>query len=283
MDDIEFRRRLDALRSRRSGARDGMHGTRADASPCSRASTGATPIPDAEAAASGAGPVDASTPDGSAPPVALEGTLGGCEQRGPGWACWCVMTPVESSGIDAAALHRLGSTLVLDLETGGLAGTPVFLIGAIVLDGEGALRVQQWMARDYAEEASILRALAERATRAATWVTFNGKTFDVPFLLDRALVHRVPLPAPTEHVDLLPRARRRWGKRFSDCRLTTLERGVLGRTRLGDVPGRDVPDLFHHFIRTGNARPLRAVLEHNRQDLLACLELLGLLEGDVRL
>jgi len=46
------------------------------------------------------------------------------------------------------------------------------------------------------------------------------------------------------------------------------------RTRVGDVPSSQVPHLFHHFYRTGNARPLAPVLEHNRIDLVSCAELL---------
>ena len=63
-------------------------------------------------------------------------------------------------------------------------------------------------------------------------------------------------------------------------RLETLEQHVLSRTRVGDVPSCDVPDLFHHFVRTRNAAPLRPVLEHNQLDLVSCAELLLQLARD---
>jgi uncharacterized protein YprB with RNaseH-like and TPR domain len=93
-------------------------------------------------------------------------------------------------------------------------------------------------------------------------------------LHDRAVVHRVKLPSPRVHIDLLHAARRAWRGRLPDFRLATLERQVLQRARVGDIPSRDVPDLFHHFMRTGNAGPLRPVLEHNRLDLASATELL---------
>jgi hypothetical protein len=164
-------------------------------------------------------------------------------------------------------------TLVVDIETGGFAGTPVFLIGVVPLDAS-PLIVHQWLARDYPEETAILQRLARFARRRDHWISFNGKSFDVPFLRDRATVHRIDLPAPAVHVDLLHAARRHWRAEVSDCRLQTLEREVLGRERLGDVPSSDVPDLFHHFVRTGNAAPLRPVLEHNRIDLVSSAELM---------
>ena len=169
-------------------------------------------------------------------------------------------------------------TLVLDIETGGFSGTPVFLIGVVALDSR-PLQVEQWLARDYPEEETILRRFAQWARRRRMWVTFNGKSFDAPFVLDRARVHGIELRPPEVHVDLLHAARRRWRAKLPDCRLETLERQVLERVRVGDVPSCDVPDLFHHFIRTGNAAPLRPVLEHNRIDLVSSTELLLQLYG----
>lgn len=164
-------------------------------------------------------------------------------------------------------------TLILDLETGGFAGMPVFLIG-LVLPDRRPLSVVQLLARDYPEEEAIVQALAELAASRDTWVTFNGRSFDEPFLRDRATLHRVRLPVPRVHIDLLHAARRAWRGRVPNFRLVTLEEHILGRPRVGDVPGSDVPDIFHHFIRTGNAAPLRPVLEHNRIDLISATELL---------
>lgn len=165
-------------------------------------------------------------------------------------------------------------TMVLDIETGGFSGTPAFLIGVLLLDPDGA-RIVQWLARDYPEESAVVRCFMNLAADYPIWISFNGKSFDAPFLRDRATLHRSRPVEPDEHIDLLHVARRRWRDELPDCRLTTIEREVLGRTRLDDVPGRDVPDLFHHFIRTGNATPLRPVLEHNRRDLITTIELLG--------
>jgi uncharacterized protein YprB with RNaseH-like and TPR domain len=184
-----------------------------------------------------------------------------------------VMAPTLLPTPDLRAPCDPRRTIVVDIETGGFAGTEVFLIGVVLLD-EWPLRVVQWLARDYPEEAGILRAMAALARRYDTWVTFNGKSFDEPFLRDRAAVHRVTLPQPAEHIDLLHHARRRWRSGLPNCKLQTLEQYLLGWQRVGDVPSCDIPDLFHHFIRTGNAAPVRPILEHNQLDLTSCTELL---------
>lgn len=223
----------------------------------------------------------------------LAESVGGSAIERDGAGCWfverlatdlCDETARELAELPTVlALHDakpasitldLADTLVLDIETGGFVGTPVFLIGVIRPDLR-PLRIEQWLVRDYPDEAGVLGQLAAVAADRRTWVTFNGRTFDAPFVADRAALHRVALAMPREHVDLLHIARRRYRRTLADCRLETLERAVLGRERIGDVPGRDTPDLFHHFIRTGNARPLRGVVEHNQRDLLTSLALLA--------
>jgi uncharacterized protein YprB with RNaseH-like and TPR domain len=181
------------------------------------------------------------------------------------WQAQLLATPV--AGLDPAR------TLVIDIETGGFSGTEVFLIGLVPLDLR-PLRVVQFLARDYPEEEAILRGLAELGAQRDTWVTFNGKTFDEPFLRDRAARYRVPLKPPMVHVDVLHAARRRLRGQVSNCKLQTLEQHLLGWQRVGDVPGAEIPELFHHFMRTGNAAPIRPVLEHNQLDLISCTELL---------
>lgn len=218
--------------------------------------------------------------------------VGGEERPFANGCCWVIETPFEraceihavpadvfaceryhDAGYGDPLCIRPQQTLVVDIETGGFAGTPVFLIGVVPLDAR-PLRVIQFLARDYPEERAILHGLLEASAGRDTWVTFNGKSFDEPMLRDRATLHRLCLPRPRIHVDLLHAARRTWGRDLPNCRLGTLEAQVLGRPRVGDIPSSDVPELFHHFIRTGNAAPLRPVLLHNQIDLVSSTELL---------
>jgi uncharacterized protein YprB with RNaseH-like and TPR domain len=166
--------------------------------------------------------------------------------------------------------HR---TVVIDIETCGLAGMPIFLIGLLLPDVR-PLTVTQLFARRPAEEPAILAAVARILATRDMWVSFNGKSFDEPFIRERAALHRVPLPATRVHVDVLHAARRAWRETLPNCRLVTLEEHVLRRPRVGDVPSSDVPALYQHYVRTGHARPLRPVLEHNQIDIVSTTELL---------
>lgn len=162
--------------------------------------------------------------------------------------------------------------LFIDTETTGLAGSVVFLLGAMrVLDDD--VRLVQVFARNYAEEFELAVSWSEMLADATRLVSFNGKSFDVPLLRDRLGYHGITEPPQPPHVDLLHHARRRWGGRLPDCRLQTLERELCGRHRAGDIPGDEIPGVYHHFVRTGDARDILSVFHHNALDILTLADI----------
>ena len=103
-------------------------------------------------------------------------------------------------------------------------------------------------------------------------MTYNGKSFDLPLIETRFALHRLETPfAGLPHVDMLHPARRLWrGSRTSGVPpAVTLEQTLCGYVREGDVPGFEIPSRYFHYVRAGDARPLAAVFEHNRLDLLS--------------
>ena len=194
------------------------------------------------------------------------------ERRRPHWGTLPEGPPGEPelAALRAAGLSR---ALFLDLETCGLAASPVFLAGTMHWNGADFV-LRQYFARHYGEEAALLAALAAELPRHALLVTFNGRSYDAPFLAARALTHGVALRFPPGHVDLLHLARRRWRDVLPDCRLQTLERRVCRRWRSGDVPGDEVPGLYHDFVRRGDAWRLVPVFHHNLLDVITMAEIL---------
>ena len=171
--------------------------------------------------------------------------------------------------------------LFLDLETTGLftgAGTQAFLVGCAAVDGD-SIRVRQFLMPGFEHERAVLAELTAWAAAHGALVTYNGKTFDVPLIETRFLFHRLPFPlAATPHLDMLHAARRLWRGRpitagpdpdESSCSLSVLEKHLAGLHRVGDVPGFEIPSRYFQFVRDGDARPLEAVLEHNRLDLIS--------------
>ncbi|MFQ5489671.1 MAG: ribonuclease H-like domain-containing protein [Phycisphaerae bacterium] len=163
--------------------------------------------------------------------------------------------------------------LFVDLETCGFAGTPVFLVGTLYHDGTDLI-AEQLLARTYEEESAIVARVAQLAADRRLLITFNGKTFDWPFLRDRASVHRIDLVEPVHHCDLLHVVRRRYRHILPDCKLQTLEVFVCRRRRQGDIAGADIPAAYHDYVRTGDARLIKEVVHHNYLDLVTLADLL---------
>lgn len=169
---------------------------------------------------------------------------------------------------------RTPSLAVLDIETCGFSSMPAFLVGILHVTADEIV-MRQGLARDYAEEASLMEWSRECLSNAGGVVSFNGKSFDMRYLRERVAYHRLPEIDEPPHLDLLYVARRIWGGELPNCRLQTLETALFGQHRRGDIPGYAIPHVYHAFVDNGDARDLATVLEHNRLDIMTLAELLA--------
>jgi uncharacterized protein YprB with RNaseH-like and TPR domain len=167
-------------------------------------------------------------------------------------------------------------TALIDTETAGLHGRPLFMIGMARLLRDDLI-LTQYFARSYPEEAGLLHEFASVLPDLDLLISFNGKAFDWPFVRDRMVYHRLRCDHSFAHLDLLHAARRRWRARLPNCKLQTLERYLCGRWRSGDIPGDQIPQHYHDFVREQDARLIAPVFHHNRLDLITMVELLAAL------
>jgi len=165
--------------------------------------------------------------------------------------------------------------LFLDLETTGLHRGLIVLLGFMTLGpGERPLTATQLFARDHDEEAPMLEEFLEVMRARPVLVTFNGRSFDAPYLESRLRFHGYFEPLRFAHVDLLHLARRLWGARLPNCRLVTLERHLFGRRRVEDLPGSEVPRVWEDYVRYHDLRDLPGIWGHNLRDLATLAEVL---------
>ena len=210
------------------------------------------------------------------------------QRRPGGLICHVSRVPLNSAIYDlpASGLRRIGwagprfdvrRCLFLDTETTGLshgAGTVAFLVGVGWVDG-GELVIEQYMLREYADEPELIDRLARRMEAFDCVCTFNGRTFDMPLLETRFTMCRMrDRWRDIENLDLITPARRAWKLRLGSCRLCNLEAEILGRPRVDDLPGSEVPARFFEFLRTGDEALLTDIVDHNRQDIATLIELL---------
>lgn len=168
--------------------------------------------------------------------------------------------------------HR---ALLLDLETCGLAGAALFLVGVLRwIDEEPTIELL--FARNWSEEAAVLASLWARLREVDVLATYNGKSFDWPMVMDRSrrhLLHKRQTLREPAHVDLLHHARRKWRAVLPDCKLQTIEQRVCRRPRGADIPGSQIPAAYDAYVRTGCEQQMRLVRQHNAQDLVTLLDI----------
>ena len=184
------------------------------------------------------------------------------------------------------ALRRIGYTggafdiekaLFLDTETTGLsggAGTVAFLVGVGYIE-KGRLTVEQILMPTYAHESEMLEWISGLMADKDTVIHFNGKTFDMPLLKSRFTMNRMQDKYyELNQLDLLHPAKRLWKLRLGSCRLSNLEKEILGFEREGDIPGSEVPERYFSYLKTNDLTLLEDVIDHNRQDIVTLSHLL---------
>jgi uncharacterized protein YprB with RNaseH-like and TPR domain len=172
----------------------------------------------------------------------------------------------------------LSTALFIDLETTGLSGGT----GVIPFNvGMGYYRNEKFMIGQYflgemAEEERMIQELVEffKEMDFQSVVTYNGKSFDIPLLETRFILHRQPfLLSELPHLDFLFPARRLWSHKYESCRLFHLALNVVQTGRTEDIPSAEIPWRYFQYLQTGNYDLIEPILYHNQEDILSLLGL----------
>lgn len=175
--------------------------------------------------------------------------------------------------ISQSSSDDLSKIAFIDTETSGLSrgtGTFAFLIGiGFIEDGQFKL-IQIFMTEPFLEPAA-LSALTRYLFPFEFIVSYNGKSFDVPILESRHIIHGLSSPiTDLKHIDLLHLTRKIYKNRLPSRRLTDLEIQLLNYERgKEEVPGWLVPQIYKDYLKTGDPLPISGVLYHNAVDIIS--------------
>lgn len=166
--------------------------------------------------------------------------------------------------------------LFLDTETTGLGvgtGNVPFMIG-FGYYSDRAFVVEQTLIRHPGEERAMLTYLLGHMKDKTHLVTYNGRTFDWPVLVNRFILNgwRQSGQEP-DHLDFLHPSRALWRNTLPSCRLSMVEEARLGIQRGHDVPGSLAPSLYFQYLADGNGQHLHGVYAHNEKDILTLASL----------
>ena len=167
----------------------------------------------------------------------------------------------------SSGLHNKEDFIILDIETMGLFTRPIILFGLAQISGSHIL-INQYLLRNIKEEPAALTGFLSQIDENSIFITFNGRTFDVPYIRERLAYYRMKEDLEKPHFDVLHFSRRAWRERVPNFRLNTLEKYLLGIVREDDVPSALVPDFYETYMRSKNIGLLVPIIEHNKQDLV---------------
>ena len=176
--------------------------------------------------------------------------------------------------IKCLSLCDIENLKFMDIETLGLSNVPVILIGVAEIKNSKIISTQYFL-RDVYEEAAVLDGYLSHLDEDSVHVTFNGKSFDVPFIRNRCMYNGVDVPFRLAHIDLMHFAKNLWANDLPNCQLQTIEKEKFGIERVGDVPGQYIPGYYNTYLSEENIGPIVPIIEHNRQDIVS---LAGFLE-----
>ena len=172
-----------------------------------------------------------------------------------------------------------------DTETTGLGGgtgNPAYLIGLIRyisvgspkdVSEDGGWIFEQYFFVEPATETAMLQAVQKILSKAELWVSFNGKSYDLPLLRERMVMNRLGGGELVAHLDLLHLARRVHRPRLSRVNLKSVEAEVLNFRRVGDVDGSESGPRYYQFQRTAQQREIAPMIHHNHWDILSLVAL----------
>ena len=165
-----------------------------------------------------------------------------------------------------SALFDLSEIAIIDIETLGLTECPLFLIGIATFDNTHLI-VDQIFVRELNEEKAALHFLEEHLKGKKAIITFNGKSFDIPFIRKRMerfdLSHDISHP----HFDLMWLSK----KVFLDVSgfsLSIIEEEIFNLKRKDDVSGAAIPSYYMKYLRSKNISSVVPIIDHNKQDLI---------------
>jgi hypothetical protein len=191
--------------------------------------------------------------------------------------------------LSISAFHKPEEFIIFDIESMGLFSRPIILIGvgrlhihsSAIGEFKGSMLIDQYLVRDLPDEAGALTAFLDHLggddepRGHYAFLSFNGRAYDMNHLRERMAFYGLAHPwtiakMNKPHFDLLHFARRAWRTSLPDCRLSTLEKYILGLDqREEDIPSELVPEFYETYLSTKNVGPLIPIVEHNRYDLIA--------------
>ncbi len=170
---------------------------------------------------------------------------------------------------------------VLDIETTGLsADHSAFILGGLLCFNEKTF--EQYFVESFSEEKQVLEKFIERIKSLDVILTYNGQSFDMPFLIRRAeklgITIDFKLPYNLD-LYLVLNAHSHLRKILPNLKQKTVENFMgFWADRADEISGRESIDLFYSYLKNHDNQIRDIILLHNRDDVYQLSKLLPIIE-----
>ena len=174
----------------------------------------------------------------------------------------------------------------LDIETTGLSPMRsfIYLIGLVFIDlKKVTMHITQLIAEDRDEEEEILRLMKERLKGYKTVVTYNGNSFDLPFIAKRSERYGIE-PISMDSFDMYEKLRlHKDTLKLDGLKQKNIEK-KLGIIREDRYNGGECISFYKDYAKNKNKESFDRFVLHNYDDLLympATMSILDLLDEKI--
>lgn len=174
----------------------------------------------------------------------------------------------------------------LDIETTGLSPMRsfIYLIGLVFIDlKKVTMHITQLIAEDRDEEEEILRLMKERLKGYKTVVTYNGNSFDLPFIAKRSERYGIE-PISMDSFDMYEKLRlHKDTLKLDGLKQKNIEK-KLGIIREDRYNGGECISFYKDYVKNKNQESFDRFVLHNYDDLLympATMSILDLLDEKI--
>ncbi len=183
------------------------------------------------------------------------------------------------------SLYQDLSFAIFDIETTGLSPeyNQIILVGILYVEN-GHMKLQQFFCNHRREEKALLEAFNDSIKSFDLLISYNGDSFDIPFLNKRFDKHNIPTPMSTyKNFDILKFVRKkRELLNLQDCKLKSVEKS-LNIFRTDTISGKESVELYQLYEKNQNSNLKEKILLHNYDDLYyfsKCLSILDQVDFD---
>ncbi len=195
-------------------------------------------------------------------------------------------TNISFSPSDFTRTRLHAGDLFIDIETTGLAKSRhrIYLIGLALYTDQSSLEIHQFFADRHSDESEILRCFCTylQLNDIHRIISFNGNSFDLPFLCARADCHEIALSFDAyELFDIYKESRKRACMlQLPSYRQKALEQ-FLGIAREDLYSGGELIKIYDSYTKHPDPAAMHLLQLHNYEDVRNMYRLMDIFAYDL--